>query len=127
MTHGSRTTVSRPLGGCTAPSMRVARSAASIAAADGVRSDGSRPTEKPNPVCVSSPSVAMAYVAKKQLVSLPVVRIPALEAMAASEIESAYSADSIPEMRGSAAITTRSSSIANAILSSVANETIASR
>ena len=60
MTHGSSTTVSRPVGGFTAPSMRVARSAASAAAAAGSRSEASRPTENPKPVWVSSPSVAMA-------------------------------------------------------------------
>ncbi len=59
VTHGSSTTVSRSLPGFTAPSMRVARSAASVAARATSSSPGWRPTEKPKPVWVSSPSVAI--------------------------------------------------------------------
>jgi hypothetical protein len=58
VTHGSRTIVSRPDGGLLAPSMRTARSAASRAATATSSSSNERPSENPNPVCVSSPSVA---------------------------------------------------------------------
>ena len=59
VTNGSSTTVSLRLVGLVAPSMRRARSAPSPAALARSRSAGSRPTEKPKPVWVSSPSSAM--------------------------------------------------------------------
>ena len=58
VTNGSRTIVSRLLGGLVAPSRRVARSAASVAALSRSNPSGWRATLKPNPVCVSSPSSA---------------------------------------------------------------------
>jgi hypothetical protein len=58
VTHGSRTIVSRPDGGLVAPSMRKARDAASEAAAATSSSSNDRPSEKPKPVWVSSPSAA---------------------------------------------------------------------
>ena len=58
VTNGSRTTVSRWVGGFVAPSRRVARSAASLGRRSTSSFVGSRPTLNPNPVCVSSPSSA---------------------------------------------------------------------
>ena len=58
LTHGSSTIVMRALAGLVAPSMRVARRAASAAATSMSMSLGPRPTENPKPVCVSSPSAA---------------------------------------------------------------------
>ncbi len=58
VTYGSSTTVTRFDDGLTAPSSRVARSAASFAAFARSNWSGERPTLNPNPVCVSSPSSA---------------------------------------------------------------------
>ena len=68
MTSGSRTTGSRRDAGWRAPSSRADRSAASRAAAATSRSANVRPTEKPYPVWVSSPSPAIANDATEHTV-----------------------------------------------------------
>ena len=116
--RGSSTSVTVPLGGCPAPSMRVARSAASSAASSRSTSAGSRPTDTPCPEVVSPPSSASACTDRWQNVDRPVTAMPVEVATAAAPDPSPHWATRTPTMRGPRSRTARSSRSARTSLRS---------
>ena len=115
---GSSSTGTRAVGGFAAPNSRTARWTDSSAIDSHASSSSPRAIAYENPVCVSSPSVAIDTATHHASVLAYSADTPAVDAIATREAESPIWARSILVTRGSIEIVRRSRSSASATLRS---------